>query len=180
MTAQTIARLDRTKAPPGYWLGVLAYEEGYFPTCKAPAGHPSWRGEMVGEVVAAAWEYYQRANDPPGMWSLGGGWEGGFGLAGVSALRGGRWDGAQARAAAWAWYWKRREVADKLDDARQETAEGAETPLSEGRLSFEGDPPIELAAVDAWPRCLAWPDEQVSAVERWLTDGGELPEVLSA
>jgi len=34
--------------------------------------------------------------------------------------------------------------------------------------------------VDTWPRCLAWPDEQVSAVERWLAEGGELPEVLRA
>lgn len=66
------------------------------------------------------------------------------------------------------------------EDAEAETIAEVERLFSEGRLTFEGDPPIELEKVDAWPAALAWSSDQTAAVERWLADGGELPEVLRA
>jgi len=229
-----VKRLDRTRPPPGYTLtpscGVWVADE---------------RGELIREdesfddeasAIAAAWAHYEREHDPPGLetWEDPeyGWWFFGLGsdfewYADLQAKTGARQNpGAErkdARAAAWAWYWRRVAVANEIgtrvvvivehfdfggdkfrrvptlrehvaaallpmltvdpdpsDDWREEAAESAETLLAEGRLTFEGDPPIELAAVDTWPRCLAWPDEQVSAVERWLAEGGELPEVLRA
>lgn len=64
------------------------------------------------------------------------------------------------------------------DDAHEETIAEVERLFSEGRLTFEGDQPIELENGDAWPAALAWPDEQVAAVERWLAEGGAPPEVI--
>lgn len=56
-----------------------------------------------------------------------------------------------ACAAAWVWYWRRAGLSRALE-----------------RFEFY------------WPACLAWSDEQVSAVERWLTEDGALPAVLRA
>lgn len=69
-------------------------------------------------------------------------------------------------------------VGTDEDDRALAVAE-AERLFSEGHLTFEGDQPIGLATLDAWPLCLTWSDEQVAAVERWLIDStAELPEVL--
>lgn len=62
-----------------------------------------------------------------------------------------------ARAAAWTWHDRRHALADKLDADNWQIGEDS-----------------------VWPRCLTWSDEQVAAVERWLADGGEMPEVLCA
>ena len=67
------------------------------------------------------------------------------------------WSSAEARAAAWAWYWRRLAAVEAAD------RKGWAAP---------GDP------LDPWPAALTWSDEQVSEVERWLSDGGEPPEVL--
>lgn len=63
------------------------------------------------------------------------------------------------------------------DDRALAVAE-AERLFSEGRLDFEGDQPIELETVTAWPAALTWTTDQRAAVRRWLAEGGETPEVL--
>lgn len=88
------------------------------------------------------------------------------------------------------------------EDAREQTIAEVERLFSEGRLTFEGDHRTRdgadrrlIVAVALAPRCgqgerrrprvdvlkldrLAWPDGLVAAVERWLAEGGEPPEVL--
>lgn len=61
---------------------------------------------------------------------------------------------------------------------REDIREVVETLLERGRATFEDDAPLELVRFSAWPRGLAWPDGLVAAVERWLAEGGEPPEVL--
>jgi len=165
-----VKRLDRTRPPPGYTLtpscGVWVADE---------------RGELIREdesfddeasAIAAAWAHYEREHDPPGL------------VVWLDALAGDDvwWWGdenrnygpeereeADARAAAWAWYWRR--VAVSLETEREEQVKVGEAWVDRRLL---------LADHEIWPRCLAWPDEQVAAVERWLAEGGELPEVLRA
>lgn len=187
---QTIARLDRTQPPPGYTLtpscGVWVADEGG----ALIREDESFDGEA--SAIAAAWSHYERERDPPGLCPgrLGGVlnsdleradydprverliWTGVFRavngiLTGSGEVSEGRaWPTmAEARAAAWAWYWRRLALSRRLCD---------EGPM--GVVVTEGR--ALACGVDHWPRCLAWPDEQVSAVERWLAEGGDLPEVL--
>jgi len=165
----SIARLDRTQPPPGYTLtpscGVWVADEGG----ALIREDESFDGEA--SAIAAAWTHYEREHDPPGLetWEDPeyGWWFFGLGsdfewYADLQAKTGARQNpGAErkdARSAAWAWYWRRAVVAVALE-------------------RFCGP---AKAADWPWPACLAWPDEQVAAVERWLAEGGELPEVLRA
>lgn len=166
-----VARLDRTQPPPGYrsWTYRGAQVGGVL--------YESPDGEQIGPL-AAAWAHYEREHDPPGMWS---GFVGrlpelrmytprmGYGLCelpsdGMERL-GHEAAKAAARAAAWPWYWRRAALSQRLCD---------EGPMgvvvTRGRALAHG--------VDHWPTCLAWSDEQVAEVERWIAEGGELPEVL--
>lgn len=162
MTHQ-VERLDRTQPPPGFDLRKL--EKGLQMTVVVAR---VWGPR----AVAAAWEVHEREHDPPGMWTRGGGRGdfaslGQFGVDGsnVSLAFDERWTRKDARAAAWAWYWRRVAVADTLDT---ESCNEARSP----RLWWA------LKRAPVWPRCLAWSDEQLAVVERWLAEGGELPEVL--
>ncbi len=158
-----VKRLDRTRPPPGYTLtpscGVWVADE---------------RGELIREdesfddeasAIAAARAHYEVENDPPGLqtWNEAEGPPGGVWMIGVLGESGHFADyrsQAEARADAWAHYWRR--VAVSLD------------------LDGENGPAESWPERCAWPLPLTWPDEQVSAVERWLAEGGELPEVLRA
>lgn len=136
MTAKTdsVERLDRTQPPP-----KMEGYRGWVDDSEADAH---------AKAIAAAWAHYECERDPPGMET--------FDY---------RWDTRDAaRAAAWAWYWRRVAVGDVL-------VQGA-VSISE-RWSSMPAPPKR-----GWPRCLTWSDEQVSEVERWLAEGGAPPEVL--
>jgi len=179
---QTIARLDRTQPPPGYHVGY--YDGWWWSTRQSDEPFDGNESPLASReaAIAAAWAHYERANDPPGLCPgrLGGVlnsdleradydprverwiWTGVFRavngiLTGSGEVSEGRaWPTmAEARAAAWAWYWRRLALSRRLCD---------EGPM--GVVVTEGR--ALACGVDHWPRCLAWPDEQVSAVERWL------------
>jgi hypothetical protein len=146
----TVERLDRSRPPPGYHhscpIGVAALGQG-----------------PVDRALAAAWDHYEKRNDPPGLrshnaphgrarWSLVGPPMVTFVIADHATLD-------AARAAAWSRYWRRVALSisvntDTLDRIQSQSIR------------------------DPWPRCLAWSDEEVADVKRWLADGGEVPEVL--
>ena len=159
-----VARLDRTQPPPGYTLT---------PSCGVWVADK--HGQLIREAdsfddeanaIAAAWDHYEREHDPPGM------------VVWLDALAGDDvwWWGdedrnygpqereeADARAAAWVWYWRRVAVANDLDNL--------------SIRDFAGTP---RGCVTRWPECLVWLDEQVFTVERWISNGGDTPEVLCA
>lgn len=165
-----VARLDFSKPPPGYSIGKA--RDGFFAVLE-PAGEATVPGRRLLTDLAAltwAWDHYKARHNPPGMivqWfarsSGGGEWT-------VSDPKHLIWyacyerrnDGGElvARGAAWNWYEVRLALAQKLD-AMQTTS---------GRT-------IDMD----WPRCLAWSDAEVAAVERWIAaENGEIemPEVL--
>lgn len=218
-----VERIDYSKPPPGYTCAGLWWAYG-----EEESGHAEWTDTCLKRQAAgvvAAWAHYKARHDPPGMWvemSEHGNWAWGTRDLGchdwVDSFDDPEREREAARAAAWAWYDRRLEVATQLDagavvlvehldgggrrrvptprtrivdalqpmltigtdeDDRAMAVAEAERLFSEGRLTFEGDQPIELAAVIVWPRCLTWSDEQVAEVERWLVDSTvELPEVL--
>lgn len=187
-----VERLDRTQPPPGWSASLVEVAWAHYEARHDPPGTWAWGldthvkaandtgiqgwadGDLVehqGEVLAAAWTWYWR--------------RAGLSVrvdAEVVVLIEHYGGGASSRVLT-----SRARAADALrpmltiaadEDAQEETIAEVERLFAEGRLVFEGDPPIELAAVDVWPRCLAWTDEQVAAVERWLAEGGAPPEVL--
>lgn len=181
-TTSQVARLDRTKPPPGT---VHDSDRRSVLVGLAEMG-------IVRTSPESAWVHYQRFGDPPGMWSRGGA----FGLLDDPAndhptyRRGctlgslASWTSAEARAAAWAWYWRRIALAQRLGTGpfaplpcecskppKEWHGAGASLCQHSGEL-------LRVLATEFWPRCLAWSDEQVAEVERWLAEGGEPPEVL--
>src|SRR5574338_960933 len=132
-TADTIARLDRAMPPPGYdhhgqdqlgnWIVVRHAEV---------IGHVGPRG------ISIMWEHYEARHDPPGMrvyrddegdaptwlWYI---------AVGESpAIDGGEQDHEVARAAAWAWYWRRVALSLAMESSGIEVYKAV------------------------WPACLAW------------------------
>lgn len=134
-------RLDFLKAPPGFQVADLpAHLQRTIETA----------GVWGPNALSVAWAKYKAENDPPGLPLFSSGrvmeWYGGA---------------AEARAAAWAWYERRLDLAVKLERL-------ADFMLSIGtHTNF-----------NPWPRGLTWTDEQVAGVERWLVGRGKLPEVL--
>lgn len=158
-----VERLDFSKPPPGYYVsGVETFAlEGrvYF-----GREYSEWHNHTSSntEALAAAWAHYEARHDPPGL--------------GTVQVCEGRWlvatkpctapgadlDGrhnsqVEARAAAWAWYWRRV----KLSRA----------------LGYE----------HRWPAALVWSDDACATVERYNAAiqaphsdplAIELPEVL--
>ena len=95
-----------------------------------------------------------------------------------------------ARAAAWAWYDRRLEAADRLgtsiaanvdrvrDHIRVVLAgirELQPADATTARFAVEETTPGFVDAFNLWPRCLTWSDEQVAAVDRWLVGTIEMP-----
>lgn len=180
--ASALARLDFSKPPPGWtgpdenphrgcWHVTAPDVEQYFTACR----------DTPQAALEHAWAHYKARHDPPGMATAN---DPMFGWCFVIERRYYTWprEGSRplyehheagpaeddARSAAWAWYERRLALADRL------------------RVAL---PPSFVASVacgvltarDRWPRCLTWSDEQVAAVERWLTDGStEMPDVLRA
>ncbi len=168
-----VARLDRTKPPPGYV--VRPDMRGAFGPHPTGPGYEFACGNLIrgsydaeAEATAAAWAHYECEHDPPGMETFdypGGGAVFGYVRDGWPEQAPGGWDTRDAaRAAAWAWYWRRVAVGDVI--VREQVGIGE-------RWAAMPVPPKR-----AWPRCLAWSDEQVAEVERWLAEGGAPPEVL--
>ena len=172
MTAKTdsVEKLDRTQPPPGYEVSDSEWGSppGWFwypdpfedaQNCGAPLATEA-------AALAAAWAHYEREHDPPGLqvhaW--------GYGRREAEQPWWRARDSAnlaEARAAAWAWYWRRVEVGDVLMRGP--------VSISERRATMPVPPRR------AWPVCLTWSDAQVAEVERWLAKGGEPPpEVLRA
>lgn len=166
MTEETaeIQRLDYSKPPPGY--GVADNTQA-FRAPDGPLGSPgTWRSAADG--LLAAWAHYKASNYPPGIEVTD---DGLFGW-GFQVLRMRTWptpgtrpvrefhviDGGQqeARAAAWAWYDRRLELAERLDHARSIDALGVVEPLARPL------PPPR------WPHCLTWSDDVVADVERYV------------
>jgi hypothetical protein len=163
MTAPGVARLDKSRPPPGYGIdrcGIVAHmgwpEDGHF-------------------TLASAWAHYETRHDSPGMtlepyWATVSGstrWD--VQALGQCVAR--FYEEQKARAAAWAWYWRRVALADRV---------GRECSLVTETL-FRGHNvglPSTRVPVEVWPCTLTWSEEQVVEVERWLAEGGETPEVL--
>jgi len=200
----TIARLDFSKAPPGYDIGPDTGENagGWF-WVRGPQngeGHRGDIGRTEDDALAAAWAHHEARNDPPGcsiglvMRGQGVTTRGDFvtdwgatSAPSVTAYKGkAQRAGAyqEARAAAWAWYKRRLALAEALDVDR--TARIMAVGRGIGHMEPKGWVQAVVAvlpngyfeAADPWPRCLTWTDEQVAEVERWLVDGGEMPAVL--
>lgn len=126
---------------------------------------PGYSGETT---TVDAWSEWKAKNDPPGftiyrngptwLWAL----DVADGAVG-EAFEGTKEGEEDARRHAWKWYDRRRALAHVVMNQRDLSL------LNMIRL--------------AWPHCLAWSDEQVDEVERWLFNWlddstAEMPEVL--
>ena len=206
--AETVARLDYSKPPPGFDIAVLPSSLTKSVTTASVWDDPN--------VLAAAWDYCRVYFDPPGAMNCG--------PLGLYVTFGPRLPRMLSRSAAWAWYDRRHALVGQIvtvleygddfnEDGEREVGQRIETSqarlldvvgpmiafgfdktseldrmhaeaavadlMSCGRAEFEGDPPIEMIRFGMWPRCLAWSDEQVAEVEFWLRDStAEMPEVL--
>lgn len=184
MTEETVQRIDFNAPPPGYTA------EGQWWSYPSPTpSHPLPNIAMVAPsngALAAAWAHYKDRHDPPGLrtrpWGFGG-WVFCCGLI-VDPQPGPRKvmlndDGqpyaseADARAAAWAWYERRLEIAARLESILRRALRTVILATEAAYFSK-----CEICTYQAWPRCLTWSDEQVAEVERWLVDPAEMPEVL--
>ena len=201
----SVERLDFSKPPSGYrgLRLVLAYIDE---TSQRVPGTDGAKSDE--EAIAAAWAHFEERNDPQGLtlaWvpdcpthdSLDRGeWH--IVVGGVTVyrlgcigqgeqLRDGKWVTPHevARAAAWARYWRLVAVAEAIDallecqhcDNRKPVTEHFDDGTCSQPWCTECD--SEMGGYAApWPEMLAWSDEQVVAVERWLAEGGEAPEVL--
>lgn len=146
-----IERLDRAKPPPGYeihevlWLTCWHFRPG-----ENEALSPCLESEQA--ALAGAWKFFETANDPPGMWSLGGA----FGVRRrethetSTTLKQGEGD---ARAAAWEHYWKCDELARRMEAAGERDID-------------RGD--VERAEV--WPDILLWPENLLAQATRDLAE----------
>ena len=153
--AETVARLDYSKPPPGFDIAVLPSSLTKSVTTASVWDDPN--------VLAAAWDYCRVYFDPPGAMNCG--------PLGLYVTFGPRLPRMLSRSAAWAWYDRRHALVGQIVTVAD--------LMSCGRAEFEGDPPIEMIRFGMWPRCLAWSDEQVAEVEFWLRDStAEMPEVL--
>lgn len=105
----------------------------------------------------AAWTRYKEHHDPPGL-----------AVMSFRACALGLPD-PEARAAAWAWYDERLELANQV-----ETCNGAVRPeLAAKYWALYG------VTLPLWPRALGWSPEAVAGLKRWLINStAELPEVL--
>lgn len=132
MTLQ-IERLDRSKLPPGYRIGGACGGVVW--------GHGLRNGKVYGSqegATASAWDDFENENDPPGM--------------PVEAVDG--LDKAGARANAWRCYWRRVEIARRMEALADHCC-------------------VEQATY--WPEVLGWSDERVKQAERYLADATKPP-----
>ncbi len=167
MTQETadIQRLDYSKPPPGYTveadsIGIWGWTGGGHHCDAFGLGHED-------AAIADAWKHHRRHNDPQGL--------------AVNA-----WGfGAAARAAAWTWYDQRRALSVRVDSllecevcGNREPQTGCDAQPGAQPWCIECDREM-VGFDDMWPDCLAWSDDQVAEVERWLVDSNaETPEVL--
>lgn len=154
--------LDYSKPPPEYTvqeLCILGRVSATVYVWETTIGGVVWRGEQCErpeQALHLSWAHYKSRHDPPGLRlhceesQPDDLWTVTVGDANDIP---GQWiSDTAARAAAWVWYDRRLALATSLD--------------SHGLDIY-------------WPRCLAWSDEQVDAVERWLADtSAPFPEVL--
>lgn len=175
-------RLNYTQRPPGYevseWTGPTKICARGWYVFSDPAENAINRGAPLyaqDEALERAWSHYKGRHDPPGMWVAlapeGGPWAWGDDIVGCLGWTDGDTDAhaAEARAAAWARYDDRLELA-----ARVETCDGAVRPeLAAKYWSLYG------ITTPFWPRCLAWSDESAAVVRKWLADSTmAMPDVL--
>lgn len=129
---------------------------------------------------------YKNENDPPGGKIVGhlDGWAFGFPNQDKEAI--GSYNMPhEARAAAWAWYDRRRALAARVDSLLECEVCGNREP----QTGYDAQPDAQPWCIECdremvgfdnmWPDCLAWSDDQVAEVERWLVDSNaETPEVM--
>ncbi len=146
-----IERLDRNKPPPGYELTQL--DDGMWWWGETSEWLDGTSYEDRSAALAAARAYYQARNDPPGMFTI-------KGLTcwtwGDAMHENGRCDDqVEARAAAWRWYWRRKDAWDKT----MEVARAAFGKTLADTVSAE---PVGAAL---WPDILTWSDEKMASYE---------------
>lgn len=163
-----VERLNRQHNPPGYedcgsWL---------------PSSDDLAREEF--------WRAHEEKNDPPGMWSGQVGENFGFGLLGEDqGIEGDEEHIADARAAAWAHYWRADALAKRLNTGPLVplTCECSKPPEAwNGRgasVCRHVGEYLRILSTDFWPVLRVAHGSQLDAVERWLVDGGEVPELLA-
>jgi hypothetical protein len=160
MNNQTeVARLDRSEPPEGYQVGRGQWS---CPAAVQPGtiqGKPwtSARFCTEGQELECAWTHREARQDPPGMRVE---VANGVATAGVATAwvdcdpsgpvpawrrRGGI--EADARAAAWAWYWRRVDLANRLDAS-----------------------PLGMPGTKRGNGWLEWTDEDCEKVERALAE----------
>lgn len=148
---QTIARLDRSKPPPGYEIRDTSYEDGDSEVGGYGVIIEEWSWLADGYTdsaasreicIADAWLHFEEDNDPPGLvvWCdpFSGGDVWWFGDEDKAYSPEHHQTESEARAAAWAAYWRRVAVSLAME------ASGIEAYKS------------------VWPGCLAWPDNTVA------------------
>lgn len=159
---KTIARLNRSEPPPGYdvresevWIGWI-WQRGD-DTCR-PAR------ESRAAAIKAAWAQHQERNDPPGLTVHRFDADDAAGVTWAVQVLDCPIDGPRppgpgvnwatprdARAAAWAHYWRCVNLVEQALKAAQ-------------RRGFE------VGAGSDWALCLAWPEEQLAREERELAE----------
>jgi hypothetical protein len=181
-----VERLDFSKPPPGW----VPSGEGHVEEPNTPDSRARRR------PIAAAWGHYKEELDPPGMRvqffrrrSGGGDWTASdpIQLVWIKTTTH-RDDGTEfeARAAAWQWYEQRLELANKLESLLICDRCGNDNPHTEMIDATTCTQPWctecdqEMGGIgDFWPDILTWSNEQVAAVDLWLTDTTKAwPEVL--
>jgi len=149
-----IELLDFDQPPPGFELlsktahgrEIFRYRYQLIP------GEECERRE---QAVALAWNRYTRFHWPPGM-SMTPRWRRVVNASPANV----RVRTVRVRAAAWAWYRRRAELAKRLDAAMLKSI------ADNWQVGEDEDDTIP----SVWPRCLRWSDRRVGEEERRLTD----------
>lgn len=164
-----VERLNRSKPPPGHYLDPEHHD-------RVRQGHGKPRS------LAEAWERWESKRDPPGMLVTAGCWfaEGGPGHAPVDGGIG------EVRKAAWAHYWRADALAKRLSTGpfAPLTCECSKPPAAWGgrgaSVCRHTGEYLRVLSIDFWPALRGAHGSQLDEIDRWLAEGGELPEVLRA
>ena len=155
---KSIPRLDRSKPPPGWGEPFELEHHGCWHAANTQANYTTNCADNKAGALAKAWGMYEDQHDAPGMriyywigndpdathlWYVA--------VDAGPAVDGGVETEQQARAEAWAWYWRRVGIVGRLD-----AMAAASKYLSCVGVFKPGD---------LWPNALTWSNDHVSAIE---------------